>query len=1064
MSSDPTEAIERAVTVALSGTTGAGVDVPALEGYRDVVEIARGGMGVVLRATDIGVGRPVAIKVLPLPDPDPDSRDRFLFEARVLGSLEHPAIVPIHEIGRTEDGRDYFSMKLVQGRTLAEVLAQGGTPLPELLAQFAKVCEAIDFAHSRGILHRDLKPANVMVGPFGEVLVMDWGLARVAGPDGGTAAAPGVLPGEHASRTLAGTVLGTPSYMSPEQAAGDLERIDSRSDVYGLGALLYEILTGSPPFSGSTVQEILELVAAGRIVPPGRRAPDRGIPPDLEAIALKAMAHDPARRYAGAAGVRAEVLAYLAGEPITARRIGRIERTMRRVRRHPVVSALAAALVLAIAGGMSGIAVAWRSAVGERNAKTAEMERSQDRLARALFEEARGTRRSDLPGRRGLAIDRLGQAVALAARPRAYPAEAGVLPDPESLRTEAVEALRLDDLEPLWDRPFQDGLVACSTGDGTRLAVWASSPGTDRSELVVLDVRSGVEIARKAGIAGPPSSIAIDDGGSRVALARGGRLLVLDLPALDVVLDEEVADRSGQKIAFGPDRDSLVGLSFARSGGGRVELRHLGAEAPQTVLAAVEGSTILCRAPGGRRIAFVPDPARIVVFDLGELRPVDEFGPQGTVESVLGCEPMTFSPDGTSLLWLARTGGTPPSRRLCRRVLGVSASSVDVDLPGPGSASLAIGPGSTTVVLAPGSPRIAVLGPWGGRPILEVPSGHVWPVRLVGASADGTIVFTSGRDGLVRAWRPQIGRVESRVSFPGRTLERIAFSPDGRRLAFVSAGEGPSLVDRGTGAIERQFQAAGVTELLFRPDSLELLAHEGRRLVAWDLATGTDREVGEGHCLPRPAYRPDGTIRFLRRQEDGVVVGLADGDAVRWGPFRPEQQVQMDPGGDWILTYPGAGRIELHGLGGEGQTLALETAASDPVQLVWTSRIDRGWILGYREPRDGGPPELTLWTVPAVRVAWRRRIRSRPDWVVASPDARSLALAHPDGWIEIRSVESGEVTCRWAIHAPPAAALGFTPDSKSVAWIERESDTIRMFDLEAVERGLDALGLGAASR
>ncbi len=240
-------------------------------GYELQGEIARGGMGVVFQARQRRPNRPVALKMLrggPLADQD-DLR-RFHLEAEVIARLDHPNIVPIYEVGEHE-GFYYFAMRLLNGQTLAALLHARPDPkqdLPRFLAIFEQVCQTIAYAHSRGVIHRDLKPSNVMVGSFGEVQVMDWGLAKVL-PEGGIAddAAPdpdqqGVVPTERCGSAVtggesqAGSVLGTPAYMAPEQARGEVGRLDERADVFGLGAILCEILTGRPPYTGSTREEI----------------------------------------------------------------------------------------------------------------------------------------------------------------------------------------------------------------------------------------------------------------------------------------------------------------------------------------------------------------------------------------------------------------------------------------------------------------------------------------------------------------------------------------------------------------------------------------------------------------------------------------------------------------------------------------------------------------------------------------------------------------------------------------------------------------------------------------
>ncbi|HUI39004.1 MAG TPA: serine/threonine-protein kinase [Candidatus Nitrosotalea sp.] len=279
--------------------------------YRLLDRIGRGGMGAVFLAEDQSLGRRVALKVLDLPDDSGDLAERLVREARILAQLEHPGIVPVHDAGTLPDGRVYYAMKFVEGRSLREHAAALET-VPDRLRIFEKLCDAVAFAHSRGVLHRDLKPENVMIGPFGEVLVMDWGVAKLLRPlAGDSASAADAAAGSDPARpgTRDGAVVGTAGYMSPEQSRGESATLDARTDVYSLGMTLKFLLGGDPS----------------------------QVPTPLAAVCAKATSAEPAARYASVADLAADVARFLDGLPLEAYPDTLFRRAGRFFRRNQVV-------------------------------------------------------------------------------------------------------------------------------------------------------------------------------------------------------------------------------------------------------------------------------------------------------------------------------------------------------------------------------------------------------------------------------------------------------------------------------------------------------------------------------------------------------------------------------------------------------------------------------------------------------------------------------------------------------------------------------------------------------
>jgi serine/threonine-protein kinase len=289
----------------------------------DLVEVARGGMGVVYRGRDPDLGGDLAVKVLRQDHASrPEMVRRFLAEAKLTAGLQHPGIAPVHAVGRVPDGRPYFTMKLIRGRTLAELLRERPDPadeLPRWLMAFEQVCQAVAYAHSEGILHRDLKPVNVMVGAFGEVQVMDWGLAKAL-PRNGIAAASDTAAGDDGSTppdagrlevSQPGSVVGTFAYMPPEQANG--QAVDERADVFGLGAILCEILTGLPPYVGLTAEAVRLQAMMGDLAGALGRLNHCGADPEQIALARSCLAREPEGRPRDGRAVAGAVAAYLAG-------------------------------------------------------------------------------------------------------------------------------------------------------------------------------------------------------------------------------------------------------------------------------------------------------------------------------------------------------------------------------------------------------------------------------------------------------------------------------------------------------------------------------------------------------------------------------------------------------------------------------------------------------------------------------------------------------------------------------------------------------------------------------
>jgi hypothetical protein len=474
--------------------------------YKIIGEVGRGGLGRVFKARDIYLDRQVAVKELI--DNAESSQRRFVREALITARLQHPAIVPIYDAGQAEEG-PFYSMKLVAGRSLADALADAKTldARLALLPSVIAVCDAMAYAHSQKIIHRDLKPQNVLVGDFGETVLIDWGLAKDLDAHEAESAGP-YKASMSTTETLDGAVMGTPAFMAPEQAApGD--PVDERADVYALGSMLYYLGCGVPPHGGRTLEEILVKVMSGEIVPLREREPR--IPADLAAIVTKAMAREPKHRYATAKELADDLHKFQLGKLVGAKTYTKLERFQRWTAKHRRILAVAgAALVILLAYGGWSLKRIY-----------AERQRAEDEAERAVANAKEAEKQRDLAIARALLV-----------RARQYAATGHAAEELAVLRVlarpdagEASRRLAVTDGGLIWKGHQrlamalgrEVGLTLRST-DGSRFV--ASEPGA----IVVWDAATGKELARHPFDSGGPNAARF---GRIAALSPGGRFAML---------------------------------------------------------------------------------------------------------------------------------------------------------------------------------------------------------------------------------------------------------------------------------------------------------------------------------------------------------------------------------------------------------------------------------------------------------------------------------------------------------------------------------------------------------
>jgi eukaryotic-like serine/threonine-protein kinase len=726
-------------TVDHVSSSGAAVNIGG--SYRVLRPHARGGLGEVFLALDPQLDRQVALKELRAHLAyDPHSQSRFLLEARLTGGLQHPGIVPVYGLGRYADGRPYYAMRFIEGETLKQAIDRFHAPesapretrereisFRRLLRSLIDACNAVAYAHSRGVVHRDLKPENIMLGRFGETLVVDWGIAKsqAEGDTGAGQAGSMAEPDDLPFLTRPGSAIGTPQYMSPEQASGDLERIGPASDVYGLGATLYCLLVGHGPFAGGELADVLTRVRRG-IFPAPRRL-RRSIDPALEAICLKAMALEPAERHASPLALAEEIEAFL----VDVRYRGEQQQALGDARR------ALARLSVERAGHFFDRSLSREGMLWLLRALENVPAESAD-IARALRISLAGWHAGPKRLERTLAHGGAIHAVAFS-------------PDGRVLATASA-----DQTARLWDLAKGGPLTAPIRHEEKVRAIAFNLNGsvlataTEDGLVHRWDAPSGERIGNPIPLGSPPSAMIFSPDGSKIAVASrsdGPCLIEVASGRVVVAADTERPGCLVLAIAFNPDGSQLA----IASADGQVRLRDTATGSLQGQPLAHESAVpALQFSPDGRHLLTGSLDGRARVWDAGHGSVVAELPHRDAVScgawSPSGRALATGSRAGTARLWDA--GSLRPMGEPLQH-----AGPVDCLAFSPDGTILATGSSDATVRLWDASTGLP-LGP---------PLAHKGAVSALAFSPDGQRLATACADGKARCWRippPVAGEIE----------------------------------------------------------------------------------------------------------------------------------------------------------------------------------------------------------------------------------------------------------------------------------------------------------------
>jgi WD40 repeat protein/Flp pilus assembly protein TadD len=990
----------------------------AVPGYEILGELGQGGFGVVYKARQLGLDRTVALKmILHAEHAGGDTRQRFRIEAEAVARLQHPHIVQIHEVGEAQ-GLPYFSLEFCAGGSLADRLR--GTPLPprEAAALLETLARAVQAAHERHIVHRDLKPGNVLFAANGQPKITDFGLAKKLDEQG---------------TTQTGAVMGTPPYMAPEQVGGKSQEIGPAADVYALGAVLYQCLTGRPPFSAATAVDTMLQVLTEEPVPPTKLQPQ--VPRDLETITLKCLRKEPSRRYVSAAALAEDLRRFLGGEPIQARPVGVLERSAKWVRRRPAVAGLLLALVGVLTGSFLGLTGLWLRAEKQWvRAESAGKEAERRLVDLQITNGVRLTDEGDL----------------FAALPWLVEALAKEQGNPEK---ERVHRLRLGTVLQQCPR-----LVQRWTVEGrVRHAVF--SPG-GRQVFIASDQQARVSDLVTSQSPFPPLQYpakvwhaVFSPDGRRLVTLDGSTGRVWDLPSRQPLGSPLQHKSRVVDAAFSPDGSRLVTASFDRTA------RVWNATTGQPVSRPLEHPGEVRNAafsPDGRRVLSVSWPAGHLwdvatgqllapTFPLkGSSGLVDAaFSPNG--QRIVTCEQMTISLGGARV-WDAATGR--PVSPLLKHAATLTCA--------------AFSPDNRLVVTSSWDGTARVWDPATGEPVTP-PLKHNGMVHHASFSPDGRHVVTASVDTTARVWDAATGEPATPPLRHHSAVDVAAFSPDGQLLITAGGSEvrvwDVSCSGPGLGRALRHKEE--VLYAAFSADDRHVVtgSRDGTARV-WDAATCLPV------CLPLKndtfvgyaAFSADGqrvvTVGGVELQEFGRYGGSGDGSARVWDARsgRALTPSLKHKGGVWFAAFsPDARRIVTAAEDGNARVWEVDMSPPPPLLLQHDGPVRRALFspdgsailtaVGNFEKGDA-----RVWDAAGGKLLFPPlKHQQLVTHAAFSPDGRQIVTASQDEKAQLWSAGTGEKVGPPLKHSGGVGHAAFSADGRRIATASWDQ-TARIWD------------------